>query len=70
LINSRNDRMTSIREESVVSLAQAKYHIERLRREVEGWTQAKNQIYQMKQIDLVTAEQLLWQAEQMEKKSA
>lgn len=62
--------MTPIHKENNVTLAQAKYHIERLRREVEGWTKPKNQIYQMKQIDLVTAEQLLWQAEQMEKKSA
>ena len=67
LISLRNDRMTPIHEENYVTLAQAKYHIEKLRREVDGWTQPKNQIYQMKQIDLVTAEQLLWQAEQMEK---
>jgi hypothetical protein len=62
--------MTSMPRDHGVTLSQAKYQIERLRREVEGWTQPKNQIYQMKQIDLVTAEQLLWQVEQMEKKSA
>tara|TARA_S200002703_G_scaffold40851_3_gene35560 strand:+ start:6521 stop:6709 length:189 start_codon:yes stop_codon:yes gene_type:complete len=62
--------MSFIHEENIVTLAQAKYQIEKLRREVDQWYGPKNDAYKMKQIDLATAEKLLWQAEQMEKKSA
>lgn len=52
------------------TFSQAKYQIERLRREVDQWYGPKNDAYKMKQIDLATAEKLLWQAEKMEKKYA
>ena len=59
--------MTSMPRDPGVTLSQAKYYIEKLRREVNQWYGPKNDQYKRKQIDLVTAEQLLWQAEQMEK---
>lgn len=62
--------MSFIHEENIVTLAQAKYQIEKLRREVDQWYGPKNDAYKMKQIDLATAEKLLWQAEKMEKKYA
>lgn len=67
LINLRNDKMTSMPRDPGVTLSQARYYIEKLRREVSEWPYPKDDRYKRKQIDLVTAEQLLWQAEQMEK---
>jgi len=52
------------------TFSQAKYYIEKLRREVDQWYGPKNDAYKMKQIDLATAEKLLRQAEKMENKYA
>ena len=59
--------MTSMPRDHGATLSQARYYIEKLRREVNEWPYPKDDRYKRKQIDLVTAEQLLWQAEQMEK---
>ena len=59
--------MTSMPRDLGVTLSQAKYHIENLRREVDQWYGPKDDRYKRKQIDLITAEKLYHQAQSMEK---
>lgn len=59
--------MTSMPRDPGVTLSQARYYIEKLRREVDQWSYPKDDRYKRKQIDLITAEQLYHQAQSMEK---
>ena len=59
--------MTSMPRDHGVTLSQARYYIEKLRREVNEWPYPKDDRYKRKQIDLITAEQLYSQVQSMEK---